>query len=96
MNNYLQIFLTILGVVAVTVLLTLYSARQRSSAWSGVLESKSHEDDEESGREFYTLCFMTDAGKRIKIKVDARTFNSFNNGDRAVKRKGAETPEKLG
>jgi hypothetical protein len=96
MENYQQIFLTILGMVVVTALLTLYSLRQRNLNWSGVLESKSENQDEESGRDFYTLCFRTDAGKKVKIKVGAHTFHSFNQGDRAVKKKGVGVPERIG
>jgi hypothetical protein len=88
------IFMVVGFVLLLAVVLSMVSMKKQKSSWAGVLEKKIHREDNETANEYYTLCFRTDDGKKVKVQVIRNMYNSFNQGDRVVKKAGESYPEK--
>ena len=100
----MEIVLTILVVVAFSVILTLISMRNRNKSWEGtVTEIKSYTvtsnrgDDMDHREEGIAIKYQEDSGKRSVLKINMPTFNKFFTaleiGDRLIKKSGEYLPQ---
>jgi hypothetical protein len=82
-----------------TVLLSIYSWRQKQKGWIGVVEDKKIKrstDQDGFDHESYSVIFKTDAGKKIKFGVAGKAgMDMFEIGKRYEKKPGSYIPEKL-
>jgi len=92
MNQTIQ---TIIAVIVVTVILTLWDLKKKQSAWKGVVVDKNHVEADEDGAEQFIVVFQTEAGKKVSIGVFEKTFNEFNKGDKVAKKAGEYFPTKI-
>ncbi len=92
MNQTIQ---TIIAVVVVTVILTLWDLKKKQSSWEGTVLDKNHVEADEDGAEQFIVVFQTDAGKKVSITVFEKDFNKFNKGDRVKKKAGEYFPDKI-
>lgn len=94
-----ELIYTIIFFLGVTALFIYISYRRKQDAWIGTLKKKkqveSYDEDGYSGKTTYKLIFVTDTGKKKRVSVDRKTFDSYQEGDRAEKVKGLYYPTKL-
>jgi hypothetical protein len=96
------IFFVIFGglVVGFLVVVAKLIAKGKKSAWKGILVDKLHktkdEYDSNQVNHFYTLVFKTEEGKEIKVGTSKEMYDSYNIGDKAVKKSGALWQTKIG
>jgi len=98
----MDIVYVVLVVIAVSVVLTLISKRQRDQSWQGTVTDirsytyrRNQEDDHcEEGR---AISYKQDTGKRGKIKVEMpayqKLYSDLQVGDRLIKEKGEYMPK---
>jgi len=98
----MDIVYVVLVVIAVSVVLTLVSKRQRDQSWQGTVTDirsytyrRNQEDDHrEEGR---AISYQQDTGKRGKIKLEMPAYQKYYSdlkvGDRLIKEKGEYTPK---
>lgn len=101
MEDGMDTVYVVLVVIAVAVVLTLISKRQRDQSWQGTVTDiskytyrRNQDDDQcEEGR---TISYQQDTGKRGKIKVQMPAFQKYFSdlqvGDRLIKEKGEYMP----
>ncbi len=80
--------------LAMTAVLSLWSLNVKKSSWEGTLTEKHKDEDDESGKTLYYLIFQTNVGKkRVSLSSDQKTFNSWNIGDKGIKKSGEYLPQ---
>ncbi|MBN1537370.1 MAG: hypothetical protein JW908_11605 [Anaerolineales bacterium] len=84
-----DVWLSLLGFIVVTTVLAYFTLRSANKTWQGELEEVIAR---ENGTQFV---FRTDQGKRIRIIGSAELADYFHPGDRVVKIKGYDYPEKI-
>ena len=93
-------FQTIVAVIMVffvlTLVLSMSSKKKQQSSWHGVLEKKIYKENNDSANVYYTLRFRSYDGKKIDLQVSEAIYNSFELGDRVIKKPGEAYPEKMG
>ncbi|MBN2055661.1 hypothetical protein JW905_12100 [bacterium] len=91
----MEIAMVIIVVIAVTAVLTFVQMKRRQSEWIGTVEKKTHKSFEENDgtlREEYLVVFSTDAGKKIKLRLNESWFEKYEEGFRYHKRSGEDFP----
>jgi hypothetical protein len=85
--------------VVATVLLSVYSWKQKQKGWIGVVEDKKIKkstDEDGFDHESYTVIFRTESGKKIKFGVASKAgLETFEMGKRYEKKPGSYIPEKV-
>ena len=97
-----DVFYSLGGFVAVTGVLAFFSSRAANKSWQGTLIDKyvrqvrrRDADGRFDYREKYILIFCTDNKRRERVVMTPAGFDYFAAGDRAIKVKGLNYPEKL-
>ena len=80
---------SLLGFVVVTAVLGFFTLRKAGDSWQGVLEEMI---EKENGIAFV---FRSNQGKRVTIYGGAQMAEYFSPGDRVIKIKGYDYPEKV-
>jgi len=90
-----ELLLTVVVVVSVTALFSFISLKQKQDEWEGILVGKKFNHGDEDSRDIFILTFKTSQGKKKKFTLyDKKTFDSWNEGDKATKVKGNYFPIK--
>lgn len=84
-----DVWLSLLGFIVFTAILAYFTLRKAGKTWKGELEEII---ERENGIQFV---FRTDQGKRVSIIGGARLADYFAVGDRVVKIRGYDFPEKI-
>ncbi len=91
----------LLGFVTLTVILTLYSIRQRNSNWQGtVVDIREHSylDSNETHQEEVHIIYKLDGGRKKKMNLSRsaylQVYPDLKVGDRLIKEKGAYHPRR--
>lgn len=85
----------VLGFVVLTVLLTLYSIRQRNSSWQGTvldIRERTITDSNDQQRDEVHITYRLDNGGKKTMKLEryaySQVYGDLQIGDRLVKEKG--------
>ena len=93
---FLVFFALIIGFILVIIKFVL---KAKASAWEGKLVDKLHKTkrDFDTNRleDYYTLVFETKEGKQIKVGTSKNIYDSYQIGDRALKKSGELWPKKI-
>jgi hypothetical protein len=73
----------------ITIILAIYTLRKAGGTWRGELVEKV------GSSKGIRLVFLTDQGKSVIIVADSRLADYFEIGDRVIKMKGYDYPEKI-
>ena len=92
----------VIGFIALTVIFTLISIRQRNASWQGTVTKiapYSYDDSDNRHHEGVKIFYKTDAGKKGKLDINTFAYNqSFADlevGSRLIKEKGEYFPKKV-
>jgi hypothetical protein len=106
LDNFGQIILVVVVVVAVTAILTWFQARKKGLVWQGTVTQIKHkmvdrnrnEEGSAELEEFVAVYYRTDNGKKGKLSFRAREFNQLfpdlKIDDRLDKQAGEYNPKK--
>lgn len=86
--------------IAGFILLILYLIKnQKKQSWEGKVVDKKHKvaEDYDTGvdNHYYSIVVETVDGKKKKIGLDKKTYDSYEIGDKVVKTAGKLRPEKI-
>lgn len=92
----------LLGFIALTVLLTLYSMRVRNSSWQGtVVDIREHSylDSNEMQQDEMQIYYKLDGGGKKKMNLSRsayfQVYPDLNVGDKLIKEKGVYHPRRV-
>ncbi len=97
----LEVIYSLMGFMVVTGILAFITSKGANRGWQGTLVDKYVTEVRVNRGEYMEmvpknyLVFRTDQGKKRKISVPAGLLHYFRKGDRAVKIKGFDYPEKI-
>jgi len=86
---------SLIAVIAVTVLVSLFVSKRKGEEWKGELVKKKHTSGDADTTETFTLVFKKEDGKKRRFTVRREVFDSWTEGDKAEKLKGDFTPKRI-
>lgn len=87
---------SIILVIIIVVIMAFWITKKKNEEWNGTLIKKKYDmgDEDTSGTFHYE--FRTDGGKKKKFtSPDQKYFEQWNEGDKAIKKKGDFFPQKI-
>lgn len=97
-----EVFYSLGGFIFVTAVLAYFTTRAVNKSWKGTLVDKYVKEvrvNEGDGNYYYKnkyiLVFQTDGKRRERVGITPAGFEYFQKGDRAMKVKGLNYPEKI-
>lgn len=86
---------SIILVVIIVVVMTVWVSKKKNEEWEGVLVKKKYDAGDEDSSGTFRYEFKTNEGKKKSFtSPDQKYFDSWNEGDRAIKKKGEFFPQK--
>lgn len=83
-------------VVVLIIFFSIWSLRKKNEIWEGSLEKKNFSPGDEDSSPSYKLIYRTKEGKKKTFTTyHQNTYDSWNIGDKASKKKGEYFPTKL-
>ena len=93
MPEYVYSIVLVLAIIGIMV---WWVVKKRGEEWKGEVIKKSYSPGDYENSPSYTVVFKTDGGKKKRfITADSKYYDSWNEGDRAEKKKGEFFPSKV-
>ncbi len=93
MPEYVYSIILVLAIVGIMV---WWVAKKRGEEWKGEVIKKRYSPGDYENSPSYTVVFKTDEGKKKRFTTaDSKYYDSWNEGDRAEKKKGEFFPSKM-
>ena len=87
---------SIVLIVAMIIFFTWWTIKKRNDVWKGELLKKNYTPGDYESSPNYYLVFKTDEGKKKRFNTpDEKYWSTWNEGDRAEKKKGQFFPSKV-
>lgn len=87
---------SVIVVILLVIFFAWWTVKKRDDQWEGVLEKKKFKAADEDSSAYFHLTFRSNEGKKKKFSTyDQKYWESWNEGDRAIKNKGEFFPTKV-